>query len=314
MEKISVIVPVYNNEKYLHQCIDSILEQSYKNLEIILVDDGSTDGSVQICDEYGQKDDRVKVLHQVNGGISAARNAGLNLASGDYIAFVDSDDFLDKNMYERLLHILQANNADMSVCCFHQIDENGKQFDVPFSIVDEVTEPYSVLKRLAEKRGWVYVVVWNRLYKREIFDNLRFPVNKLHEDEWVALPIYTSCKKVVFTASAYYYYRVNPNSVMGRKNNIKHLDGVEAVYNRTLKYQEYGWTELLPSAYFCARNMLEALKNIKIKGKADRERKKEIVNMYRYVMKSADIRFSIKDRIVGRFPTLYFKLKFMISK
>lgn len=314
MGKISVIVPVYNNERFLCQCINSILEQTYTNLEIILIDDGSTDASSQICDTYGQKDARVKVLHQANSGVSAARNAGLDLASGEYIAFVDSDDFLDKNMYEQLIHILEADNADMSICNFHQIDEKGNQFDRPSSIVDEVVEPYSILERLAEKRGWVYIVVWNRLYKRKVFENIRFPVNKLHEDEWVALPIYTACNKVALTASAYYYYRVNANSIMGKKYSITHLDGVEAVYNRFLQYQEYGWTELLPSAYICARRMLEVLKTIKIEGKEERIRKKEIIDMYRYMVKNVDMRLDLKDKIVERFPSLYFKLKSLYSK
>ena len=314
MDMISVIVPVYNNERYLHQCINSILEQTYTNLEIILIDDGSTDTSSQICDTYGQKDARVKVFHQANSGISVARNVGLDLASGEYIAFVDSDDFLDKNMYKQLMHILEVGNADMAICNFHQIDESGNQFDRPSSIVDEVVEPYLILERLAEKRGWVYIVVWNRLYKRKVFENVRFPVDKLHEDERVALPIYTACKKVALTASAYYYYRINPNSIMGRKNCIAHLDGIEAVYNRFLKYQEYGWTELLPSAYICGRKLLEALKDIKSEGKADRARKKEIMGMYRYMMENVETRIDIKDRIAGQFPDLYFKLKSLYSK
>ena len=127
---ISVIVPVYNVEKYLRQCLDSVLAQTYRELEIILVDDGSTDGSGAICDEYATRDSRIKVVHQQNGGLSSARNAGLDLATGEYVAFVDSDDYIHETMLELLYQALVENNADTVICNFERVDEKGDVISV----------------------------------------------------------------------------------------------------------------------------------------------------------------------------------------
>ena len=135
LDEISVIIPIYNVEKYLEKCIDSVLAQTYRNIEIILVDDGSTDKCADICDSYLKKDSRVKVIHKVNGGLSSARNAGLDIAEGDFISFVDSDDFIEKEMLEKLYEALMEADADMAVCNFRWIDTNGARIAKQSKIV-----------------------------------------------------------------------------------------------------------------------------------------------------------------------------------
>lgn len=314
MDKISVIVPVYNVEKYLDKCITSILSQTYTNIELILIDDGSSDKSPMICDEYAKNDSRVVVVHHANKGVACARNKGLDLATGNYITFVDSDDYIHEGMYERLMNELRSNNADMAICNLQQFDDAGTEYERPACIGDEIVDGRTILSRLTGKRAWVYTVVWNRLYKREIFNEIRCPEGKIREDEFIVLPVYAACSKIVLIKDAYYYYRINNNSIMANKNTIRQLDAVEAVYNRFLEYEKRGWNDLLPSAYTCARNHLEILKSIKIETKEDRNRKKEILAMYRYMMKNARCKMSVKDFIVGLFPTIYFGLKGKMGK
>ena len=177
---ISVIVPIYKVEKYLHKCIDSILAQTYTNLEIILVDDGSPDNCGKICDEYAAKDSRIKVIHQPNGGLSAARNAGLDIATGDYIGFVDSDDYIAPDMYEKLYNALVKNDADMAICDYQRFGN-----ELPYDEMSLTTEVITGLQAM-EKQNTVincsFVVAWSKLYKSFIFSNVRFPVGKINED------------------------------------------------------------------------------------------------------------------------------------
>lgn len=316
MDRISVIVPVYNVEKYLDKCVVSILMQTHTNLEVILIDDGSTDSSAVICDKYAELDSRVKVVHQENGGLCRARNKGLELATGAYIAFVDSDDYIKEGMYERLLKEMHLHEADMAICNLQQFDDSGKEYEKPDCIEYEVVNGGKLLSRLTLKKAWVYTVVWNRLYKREIFKEVRFPEGKIREDEFVALPIYTACSKIVLIRDAYYYYRINSNSIMSNKRNVKQLDAVEAVYNRFLEYEKRGWNDMLPGAYICGRNHLQIWKFIKFSTKEDKCRKKEILQMFRYMMKkcSCVVRLTVKDYMMGYFPAIYFKVKMLLGR
>ncbi|MCI6517388.1 MAG: glycosyltransferase [Lachnospiraceae bacterium] len=313
MEKVSVIVPVYNTRQYLGKCVESIIHQTYRHLEILLIDDGATDGSGELCDKYAEKDDRIRVVHQINKGISAARNKGLNLASGEYISFVDSDDYIEENMIEKMLEKQVETNADMIICNFKQITEEGCVIQKNNGITDETIDALQVLKRFADERGWAYITVWNRLYKRKIFEKIRFPEGKTHEDEWIAADIYESCNKITLTSDSYYLYRINADSIMGKKWNIAHLDGVEAVYRRFLKYQKNGWYDQVPATFFCARRMLESMKNMNFVTAEDKKRRREVIREYRYMLRCVGNEASFKDRLVGIMPELYFKLKVLIK-
>ena len=175
---ISVIVPVYKVERYLCRCVDSIIAQTYTNLQIILVDDGSPDGSGAICDDYAAKDSRITVIHKKNGGLSDARNAGLVAACGSYIGFVDSDDYIAVDMYEKLYKAIVACNADMSVCNFRYVDENGNNIEErnnALPVKDEVIDGITALTRTLDDKGWYYVTAWNRLYSRKLLQSIYFP-------------------------------------------------------------------------------------------------------------------------------------------
>lgn len=219
MPQISVIVPVYKVEPYLRRCVDSILTQTLPDFELILVDDGSPDNCGKICDEYAELDNRVVVIHQENGGLSAARNAGLDIARGKYIGFVDSDDYIHPQMYEVLLDILQHYQADVVCCDFLRTTELEQQNKAQPERIYETTG-YEVIEKYYEKYQAVQITTaCNKLYKKEIFAGLRYETGRNCEDDLIAFPMYHKAKKVVFVDSVLYYYFQTPNSIM-RGNRI----------------------------------------------------------------------------------------------
>jgi len=186
-EKISVIVPVYNVEQYLERCIDSIINQTYKNLEIILVNDGSTDNSGQLCDELAKKDDRIRVIHKKNGGLSDARNVGVDEAKAELIGFIDSDDYIDEDMYELLINNLKAANADLSMCGHYDVYNNVPEAQV----VDKKTwelSPREAIKMVMEAKI-LSVTAVNKLYKKSLFSELRFEIGKIAEDAFIMIKL-----------------------------------------------------------------------------------------------------------------------------
>lgn len=219
---ISIIVPVYNVESYLKQCIDSILAQSYKNLEIILVDDGSTDRSGQICDQYAEKDSRIHVVHKANGGLSSARNAGLKICHGDYLGFVDSDDYIDPDMYKVLLDNLFQEDADISACEFYwtysdYTESSGNEnayFIFPGKEAAKSLFVHSKTFSIGVKR-----VVWNKLYRRNVFfpgkgNNIIFPEKKFGEDNYVTPMVLYHARRVVYSGRNLYFYRQREGSLV----------------------------------------------------------------------------------------------------
>lgn len=233
-ELISVIVPIYNVEKYLSKCIDSILEQSYRNLEIILVDDGSTDASGRICDVYLGKDQRIQVIHKANGGLSDARNAGIDVANGEYFAFVDADDFISSSMFERLLYIIKEEKADVALCGFQSLDETGKCIPRMTSTVLEngCYDRDYIFRKSFGIDGWNFIVAWNKLYPRRLFDSIRFYKGKLHEDEFIFHHIISQCQKIAVIEEKLYYYLQRCNSITMKAYNISRLDATEAILLR----------------------------------------------------------------------------------
>lgn len=234
-EKISVIVPVYNVEKYLHKCINSILDQTYRNLEIILIDDGSTDNSGKICDEYALKDERIKVIHKENGGLSSARNAGLDICSGDYIGFVDSDDYIAEDMYEYLYVNLIKNNADIAMCNYFSVSENRKITKVLKIKTFVTNKKEDILKENLNYAFNAYPAVWNKLFKKYIFLKLRFPNGKCCEDNFILLESIDKLNRYIYLEQAKYYYLNRNNSLAHRKIDNHLFDEVE-VFSSILQY------------------------------------------------------------------------------
>ena len=223
--KVSVIVPVYNVEKYIDRCVSSILRQTYKNIEVILVDDGSPDNCGKIIDDYAKKDSRIKIIHQENAGLSMARNEAIKIATGEYFCFVDSDDYLDDNQIQRLIELLYDYNADISMThfCYFSGDKvsrsdikdkagnTGLGSDttdiVELSNIDCIRNMHMVTDEL-------YVVMWGKLFKRELFDEIFFPAGRICEDLAILYKIYDRAKSVVYSKEVlYFYFKDNANSV-----------------------------------------------------------------------------------------------------
>lgn len=222
---ISVIVPVYNVEKYLSQCIESILNQTFNNWELILIDDGSTDNSGEICDEYATKDNRIRVIHKENGGISSARNTGLNATKGDYIAFVDSDDYIAMDMFEKMLDIAIKTNADMVKCGFNEFNINSVKRTVNFGkqeILENDVNGCSLLHLYFQ--NVLYIVAWNAIYKRDLAVKVRFPERLINEDNYSAGLYLYYAKKTVCMNEALYYYRDVSNGLSKVGKTKKPLD------------------------------------------------------------------------------------------
>ncbi len=227
---ISVIVPVYNVEKYLKKCITSILNQTYSNLEIVIVNDGSTDNSTEIIEELKKTDSRISSYYQENAGLSAARNTGIDNSNGKYLVFVDSDDYIHPKMIEILYNNLTSTNSDIAVCDLHWINENESTNE---HIENNITvyEGQEVLYKLILD-DLISVVAWNKLYKRELFKTLRYPEGKLHEDQYIIHKILAQCNKSVYTTAKLYYYIKREGSIIGKVSRKKLMDSMCAFTER----------------------------------------------------------------------------------
>lgn len=212
---ISIIIPIYKVEPYLRRCLDSVVNQTYTNLEIILVDDGSPDDCPKICDEYASRDNRIIVIHKKNGGLSDARNAGLDICKGEYISFIDSDDWVERDYIEVLFNLLQKTNADIAVGNHQLFSEDGVVY--PQNIFfDSVLDGYDATTMLIFKEPIQFVVSWCKLYKRNLFGKVRFPVGKIREDECTSYQFFHYSKIVSTTSKTLYHYLKRPDSIIGR--------------------------------------------------------------------------------------------------
>lgn len=245
MIKVSVIVPIYNVEQYLVKCIESLLIQSLKDIEIILVDDGATDNSPNICDEYALKDNRVKVIHKQNGGLSDARNIGIEIAQGEYIAFLDSDDWVESNFYEYLYNLIEKEHADIAQCDYVKVYSDEATIDFKETIKESVHTGIEALYLLHSEEYVKTLVVWNKLYKRELFKNIRFPKGKVHEDEFTTYKVLHQASKVVNSNLPMVYYRQREGSIMAQEFNEKRLHVLDAWKEQRSYFEKHGLDELV---------------------------------------------------------------------
>jgi len=225
---ISVVVPVYKVEDYLNRCVESIVNQTYKNLEIILVDDGSPDNCPEMCDRWAEKDNRIKVIHKENGGLSDARNAGLEIAAGDYISFIDSDDWIDLQTY--LLVIDKMLETDSDIGSFDYISVKDDSF------IADNTDDFLILNSeegilCTINNNLIKTVAWNKVYHKRILTDLRFEFGKTNEDEFFTFRALDKAERIVFLKRQCYYYFQRSSSIMG-SYSIKRLDMLDGVYER----------------------------------------------------------------------------------
>lgn len=247
---ISVVVPIYNVERFFPKCIDSIIFQSYKELQIILVDDGSTDNCGNICDEYALKDSRIEVVHKSNGGLSDARNVGISMAKGKYITFVDSDDVLQREYIYYLYNLLTRSKADISVCQKRNINEAGEFYDV---VKRKVAEAYVVKGNsrcmhdfLTESN--IGVTAWGKLYRIELFHCISYPVGRYHEDLFTTYKIIGLCEVIAVGFECKYYYRQRRESIMSQSFSLKHMDAIRARLEQ-IKYVKRYYPDEIENVY-----------------------------------------------------------------
>lgn len=226
MSKISIIIPVYNVEKYVSDCIETIVNQTYKNLEIILIDDGSTDACPEICDGYALEDSRITVIHKKNGGLSDARNAGLKIATGDFIAFVDSDDIISLNFCEKLLYVALDYKADIVECGSFKFRDQAEFQNLAFERKIEEFDAETAIRFLMNDQ--LKQVVWNKLYKKEVVVKMFFEKGKIHEDEYWTYKIFGRAEKIIKIHDILYFYRQQTESIMAQEYSLKRLYGMEA--------------------------------------------------------------------------------------
>lgn len=221
-ELVSIIIPVYNVEKYIRRCIDSVLNQTYKNIEIILIDDGSPDSCPDICNKYAKENNIIKVIHKKNGGLSDARNAGIDIAKGKYVTFIDSDDYVEQNYVEVLYTSLKKTHADISIGSHVVRYETGKIIDK--SINDEYLDtPKNILDKILYDEN-VDLSAWAKLYKTKLFDNIRFPKDRLYEDAATTYKLIDKCNKIVVCSQPIYNYMIRKNSITNNSFSIKKMD------------------------------------------------------------------------------------------
>lgn len=219
---VSVVIPVYNVEKYLAKCIESVQNQTLENIEIVLVDDGSTDKSGAICDEYALKDERIVVIHQRNGGLAHARNTGIELARGEYIGFIDSDDWIDITMYEELVNEFAKKDIDVVCSGIKLVGSTGDIKEIEY-VKENVILKGEEISRLLLKRKFS-VSCCNKLFKRNLFKDRHFTVGKTNEDFELLFYLFLQVKQVGILANSYYYYRKNETSITSGIKNVKIFD------------------------------------------------------------------------------------------
>ena len=308
MPLISIIIPCYKVEKYLDRCLESVVNQTYDNLEIILVDDGSPDNCPAMCDEWASKDSRITAIHKENGGLSSARNAALDVMNGEYLMFVDSDDYIAENAVELMYNRIITDGSDLAICNYKCVTdtEDEDYWDNTYPVKDEVLDCKNAHEKINLGEYWHFVISCCKLYKSALFDNFRFPVGKLHEDMLTSHLIIEKCKYVSCISDALYFYYQNTDSIT-HSYSIKRLDIVDAYFLRFDFYYEKAY-------YSCAAanlwntifKLISARKNLDYK---DDNVKRTIVNYKReYNKRFRKIIF--KKTVVNRYDLMFYYFGF----
>lgn len=294
---VSIIVPVYNVERYLARCVDSVLGQTYPSWELILVDDGSFDRSPAICDEYAERDGRIKVVHKKNGGVSSARNVGLDMMRGEYVTFLDSDDYWHPCYLEILLNLVEEKQADIAQCDFVRGDSSVfPTIHLGKAQVKEYTNE-SIFTLYAAK-----IIVCAKLYKSKLWDGLRMPEGKSYEDDFMTWRLYYKAHKVVLTSLPLYYYYTNESGTMAKQRKSPSLDFIEAYQERIGFFEkEKNWTlKIMSEVQFCKSLSLYYLNLKRLK---EREKAGMVLGLYRTYIKEV-----LRSDLIPLSLRVYFRL------
>ena len=279
---ISIIVPVYKVEKYIHKCVSSIINQTYSNIEIILVDDGSPDNCAKICDEYALKDKRIKVIHQKNMGLSEARNRGIEISKGEYIGFVDSDDYIEPTMFQDLYNAIIDNDADISICNFYVISNKRKVAKNNFKRRN--FNKIEALKGVLLDKD-IQSYAWNKLYKRELFENIKYPIGKKYEDIGTTFYLFEKSNKIAYIEKPEYNYLNREDSIVFNYNEQTIMDYTDIIIER-YKYVDNKYEQLKKyNFYYLAKTLITAFNDAESLNKINNSLMKKIEELYSIVKK-----------------------------
>jgi glycosyltransferase involved in cell wall biosynthesis len=311
---ISIIVPIFNVEKYLDHCILSILNQTFKNLEIILVNDGSTDSCSVMCDQYAIYDSRIKVAHKINEGVSSARNVGLDIATGKYVTFVDSDDSVTEDYIEVLYNALKKTNSQISIGDFIKVksEEFVIKRDTILNESFQIFSPREAVQKMYNNPLNIHFVTvcWN-LYQIDLFKSLRFPFGKIHEDEYLSYKLFFSAKRIVYTPNKIYNYFTRRGSVTTSPFSLNRLDVLQALEERIIFLKNLSEFQLMnESLYFYFHNLCAHLRKVR-KGFPNEkliinDLKKKIRDSSKTIILSKQISIRIKISVIRQLIILIF--------
>ena len=315
-EKISVVVAAYNVEKYLKQCIDSILAQTYPAFEIIIIDDGSIDNTGVICDQYASDNPQIKVIHQHNQGVSIARNVGIECAQGDYISVIDSDDYLKPEMYEKLMKGITQYEADIIVCNYDKVSEDGNTIIMDDKYArDECVSSREALRWFEREHSWTYTFPWNKLYKRELFKDTKYPVGKKFEDDFIIHRLFMNSNKIASISDSLYCYRDNPTSIMRTLNyKMDRIDDFDAVYDRYSIYVKKGYSELYRGTIERVKYTLQYVNKFDVSTDEDKKRIDNMINCFKQMVKSAGKNAGLLNKIIALSPRTYYRIRGLIKR
>jgi glycosyltransferase involved in cell wall biosynthesis len=257
---ISVIIPVYKVEKYLNRCVESMLRQTYRNLEVILIDDGSPDRCGEICDEFAKVDNRVKVIHKKNGGLSDARNIGIEIAKGDYFTFLDSDDWVHEEYIEKLYTLLIATKSDIAACNFIRTSREEILIDKS-NIGTFQFSNIEALDQLTKSHLYVpLVIACGKIYHKDLFEGIRYPINKMHEDEFTAHHLLFKANQIIYTTEQMLFCQKREDSITGSGVNIRSLiHAAQAILDRAEFFDQKGLSKLRDKTYKIAFYMYKKI-------------------------------------------------------
>lgn len=310
MVKVSVIVPIYNVEEYINKCIKSILNQTFKDFELILIDDGSTDNSGDICDTYKSIDDRVYVIHKENGGLSDARNFGIDYATGKFLYFIDGDDFIQEDTLESMYESIMKTNSDIAICNMIRYYGEGdiEKFYCPVEKMKSLDNNYR-FETLSQPS------VCNKMFESVLFDNIKFPLKKYYEDTFIYHELLFKAKRVVLTGKDSYYYRSRRGSIISEGYNKKYFDFIEAVYLRAVFLDKNNVHKYADEAYLhLYSSLVNAYKNIEINGHEEKSLLGKSKDKYDEIFKRIikDSHFNLKQKIrffvLRYYPKLHCKI------
>lgn len=288
-KKVSIIIPVYKVEKYLSECLESLMNQTYSNLEIIVCDDESPDRCPQICDQYAKRDKRFKVLHKKNGGAASARNMGLEVATGEFICFVDSDDFVDRNYIKQMVECMEINNADISVCAFSNVFVNYKE---TIEIEEETYSAQEYLKKFLA--DWKCGLIWNKLFKRSLIRKIRFAEGHVIDDEFFTYQLVMNASHITTQNKSLYNYRK-------RKSGVMHQGRIEQILVDRMEYMTERFEKVTfkyPNLYVLfLQNLADNIISLKREAKNYPRAKKKIAQIQnRYFLKIIFGKLKFKEK------------------